>query len=123
MPSLRSPIRGAGFRPPANLVLKHVPSGLPLLIEADPQNPYDSNAIKVLVAKSDLAPYAESFSEALADFGVDKEEFFSDESPLWLAFIAKEETSLWHNALASGQDLSPSLGFAPDGKPLILCEV
>ncbi len=123
MPSLRSPIRGAGFHPPANLVLKHSPSGLPLLIEADPSNPYDSNAIKVLVAKEALAPFAESFAETLADFGVDKDEFFEDESPLWLAFIAKEETSLWHNALASGQPLAPTLGFAADGKPLILCEV
>ena len=47
--TLRSPIVGAHFRPPARLVLAALAGGTTLRLEPEPENPYDPNAIKVLV--------------------------------------------------------------------------
>lgn len=47
MPSL--PIVGARFRPPAQEVLQLLPANYPLILRREPENPYDENAIKVLM--------------------------------------------------------------------------
>lgn len=46
---------GAHFRPPAKLILECLPSGAPLSLIAEPDNPYDSNAVQVNVQLSEVA--------------------------------------------------------------------
>lgn len=52
--SLTGVLVGAHFRPPAKLILECLPSGAPLSLIAEPDNPYDSNAIQVHVKLSSV---------------------------------------------------------------------
>lgn len=47
------PIVGARFRPPAEDVLNLLPAGTALLLRRQPENPYDENAIQVLLVWQD----------------------------------------------------------------------
>lgn len=42
------------FNPPAKQMLEHLPSGAKLVLQPDPQNPYDEKAIRVLVSRSEV---------------------------------------------------------------------
>jgi hypothetical protein len=44
-----SPLVGAHFRPPAKAILAALPAATPLILEREHNNPYDPNAVKVLV--------------------------------------------------------------------------
>jgi len=69
------PIVGAHYRPPAKAILAALPGGTPLLLRAEPTNPYDSNAIMVLLdprhipeeCKEDLATRCEGYGTDLSD--------------------------------------------------------
>lgn len=47
--TLTSLLVGSHFVPPAKVLLAHLPAGVKLLLEPDPSNPYDENAIVVLI--------------------------------------------------------------------------
>lgn len=47
--SLSIPLVGMHFRPPAKEVLSILPTGTPLILTPEPSNPYDPNAVSVLV--------------------------------------------------------------------------
>lgn len=49
MITLTAPIVGAHFRPPAKDILNLLPGGARLLLQREPDNPYDSAAVKVLL--------------------------------------------------------------------------
>lgn len=49
MAKLFSILVGAHFVPPAKFFLEHLPAGTSLRLEPDPENPYDENAIVVMV--------------------------------------------------------------------------
>lgn len=61
---LTSLLVGGYHRPPAKLLLEHLPGGTPLLLQPEPDNPYDSSAIKVFIEPL-MIP--ESQHSALAD--------------------------------------------------------
>src|ERR1700678_2710237 len=50
MPTHTCPIVGAHFRPPAKSILSALPNSCPLRLRPEPDNPYDSNALQVLVS-------------------------------------------------------------------------
>jgi hypothetical protein len=50
----QSLIVGAFFRPPAKLLLEHLPAGASLKLVPEPENPYDEHALQVWARSSDL---------------------------------------------------------------------
>lgn len=49
-----SPLVGMHFRPPAKLVLKALPGGVALRLQAEPDNPYDAGAVQVWASPRDM---------------------------------------------------------------------
>lgn len=45
---------GMHFRPPAKIILQSLPSGSPVKLKPEPENPYDENAVAVYVRSSDI---------------------------------------------------------------------
>ncbi len=89
-------IVGARFRPPAAGLLSVLGSGSGLLVRLEPSNPYDPNALQVLVATSTLAKLPISqLQSACEGFGVGAEELCGANAP-----------SEWH------------LGYVPRGEAL-----
>jgi len=113
---MKSPIVGMHFRPPASIVLKHLRSGGPIILEAEPSNQYDSNAIKVLVPKHSI-PASQELKDLLPGFGIDPEEFFESEEPLFLGYIARTDTEGWHNEM-DGEPIAAILAFDASNKPI-----
>lgn len=114
---ISSPIRGMHFHPPAKVIIQHAAAGLPLILQPDPENPYDSSAIKVLVAKSELGAMREILDYSFPDMGLDPEEWWGEDADevAFLGFIGKEFTSDWHGVLGAA---TPILAFDGAGKPL-----
>lgn len=83
-------ILGAHFRPPAKLIFQYLPAGQILLLEPEPDNPYDANAIKVMLQSSDL-PSDPEFIDNLQSFGHDIEELRA-RSAIHLAYIERGRT-------------------------------
>ena len=54
MTDLLVPLVGAYFRPPAQQLLRHLPSGTELVLEPEPENPHDPNAIAVYTRSSSI---------------------------------------------------------------------
>lgn len=81
------PIVGARFRPPAQEVLDNLPAGAKLLLRRQPDNPYDGNAVQVMLnfdAVADL-PDSTRVSHVLIDH-----EKLPQDFPLHLGFIPRE---------------------------------
>lgn len=103
-------IVGAYHRPPALLILQHLPTGQLLSLAAEPDNPYDANAIKVMLASSAL-PQDTDFSEQLASYGHDLESLQSS-GPIHLGYIERGRTQDLKNATLA------LLSFDGKGQPL-----
>ena len=52
--AIKVAIVGAHFRPPAKVILAHLPARCALRIRPEPTNPYDEWALQVLVASADI---------------------------------------------------------------------
>jgi hypothetical protein len=89
MIELRSLLVGAHFRPPAKLILAHLPAGTSLVLDPEPDNPYDEHAIRVLV---DAGEIPESEYEALTDelpaMGEDLDELLAQPDLIHLGYVA-----------------------------------
>jgi len=76
------PIVGAFFRPPAKTILKLLDAGHELVLDPEPENPYDSDAIKVGVRLNTIM-IAESAVETVRDelmrYGATWEDLQKDE--------------------------------------------
>lgn len=101
------PIVGAFYRPPAKILLDHLPVGQPLTLSAEPDNQYDPNAVAVWLNAVELPLAAqESLEQVLPQFG------FSIDQVLSQGF--------WHLGYIP-KDLAASLksaGIVPDGKTI-----
>lgn len=103
------PIVGTFFRPAGKAMLQELASGASLELVPEPDNPYDANAIKVMVRVSAL-PRAdtEGLQAAVEGYGLDLAVLLSQD--FFLGYIAKTHT----------QHATPgpaTLSFAADGKP------
>ena len=103
-------ILGSHFRPPAKLIFQYLASGTVLLLEPEPDNPYDANAIKVMLPSSDL-PSDPEFIDNLSSFGHDIEELHS-RGTIHLAYIERGRTGDFQGVT---QIL---LSFGPKGQPM-----
>src|SRR5258706_6686427 len=129
---LQSLLVGAHFRPPAKQVLAHLPVGAELILQREPENPYDVGAIKVLV---DLVEVAEgqrgALDEALTGTGVDLVELLEAEEPLQLGYVisaTNKKLANWASNLAVGEFMDRGacvarLGFTAEGEPLVVTEL
>lgn len=59
---------GMHFRPPAKLILAELPSGTRLNLVPEPDNPYDAEAVKVIIQTSELKHALESILSQSEEF-------------------------------------------------------
>jgi len=110
------PIVGAHYRPPAKAILEHLSPGTELHLQAEPQNPYDENAIMVLLSPSDLPQAEEFWSLCEANFGITEEDLAG--APIHLGYIPKVDTHMVHPTLQDGLG-SGTFTITAAGKPAI----
>lgn len=134
MPTLTTLLVGSHFRPPAKVILENIPAGTPLSFEPEPENPYDSAAVKVLLTPTDIPERChERLGAAMEGFGADLAEVLEG-PPVFLGYVAKsggkplQGTDYVGNqeigtALAdfgeTWTDLTGTLGFSPTGAPTV----
>ena len=140
---LLAPIVGAYYRPPAAAILKFLPINTPLVLDPEPDNPHDPNAIKVCIEAERLEVIIASMTpERLEQFGLD---LFSvgwsievlllkcgetvEAEGAWgaahlfhLGYIPRADAPSWLSALAGSPDHTAVLSFSPEGKPLCKLE-
>lgn len=116
---------GAHFRPPAKLVLSALPNGTPLTLRAEPDNPYDEQAIAVYVAVDEVPEGEhEQLAEQLPSCGWTLEQLLS-EGELQLGYLAAEgnkQLTKYQLTCCNKHFVGRSHGllrFAPDGQPMI----
>ena len=95
--TLTCPIVGSHFRPPAKQLLTVLPVGSALVLRPEPDNPYDENAIQVLVSVASTYPVAKwaVLATALAGTGFEPQDLIDREAiegPLQLGYIPKSGT-------------------------------
>lgn len=134
--TMTSLLVGAHFRPPAKALLTALPAGTPLELDPEPDNPYDGDAIAVLVTIEALEKAipggvdSPALSEALASQGYDPGDILGQ--PRWqLGYIAASGNKALRGRgdLASNQQFlgvmsaSPSwtakLSWGPNGEPQV----
>lgn len=133
MTTLTSLLVGAHFRPPAKQVLANLPSGAELVLSPEPENPYDPNALRVLVWPGEIPEVMHSsLDEALQGTGHDLGELLASEEPFWLGYVAASGGKpLTKAALSAGNkeflalmaaspDHSAKLAFDAAGLPLVM---
>ncbi len=134
MTEISAPLVGAHFRPPAEIVLKYLPAGATLSLDPEPENPYDEQAVRVLVSPSELPlPIDLELETDLPNFGTDVEELLQLEE-IWLGYIAasggKPLAKLqqrYPELVGNGEvlaaltqpDARATLAFASGGEPLV----
>jgi hypothetical protein len=103
-PSLLAPIAGAFHRPPAKQVLQALPSGAKLILQPEPENPWDALAVKVLVDVGDAITIQQfpGLQAALDGTGVEAHELISSHEPLQLGYIAASQGKPLAKAKAAG---------------------
>lgn len=87
--SIIFPIVGAHFRPPAKAILASLPSGQELWLRPEPTNPYDENAVQVLL-RTESIPNECWENLILQASGMGFDEAALRAEPLWhLGYIPK----------------------------------
>ena len=89
--TLISLLVGAHFRPPAKLLLGHLPSGARVTLEPEPDNPYDEHAVKVWISPDEIpATEHEALAAELPGFGMSLEELLAT-SRVHLGYVAASD--------------------------------
>jgi hypothetical protein len=115
---------GAHFRPPAKLLLQHLPAGCELTLRAEPTNSYDPKAIQVVLRTSQIPEgQYEALQAELPSMGFSLEDVLGQFE--WhLGYIADSDgkacaqSGLPGNREAAGAT-SGRLAFGPKGEPQI----
>lgn len=135
-----SPLIGVFFRPGARFIMPLLAQGTQLILAPEPDNPYDTGAIKVLIdlastfsLGSDSPTYDNDFLQSGLDpFGVSLDDIIDNEEPFFLGYIARQFPKKGLEANSPGDfvyntepgiaDAKASLAFASNGHPLIKLE-
>ena len=115
------PIVGAHFRPPAKGILQALPLGHTMNLKAEPENPYDPNAIAVWVSSDSLADLPQANRSTMATlcmgYGYDWETLMGE--PAWhFGYVPRNFTSLVHPRLVDGK-LDLPLTSSSTGAPAL----
>ena len=93
---------GMHFRPPAKLVLEELPKGTALKLDPEPENPHDSQAVKVLwTVQAEALPS----DEVLIGSGSSQSDLL-DRGDLQLGYLAREGNKDLTRLKASGLTMS-----------------
>lgn len=115
------PIVGAAYRPPAVAILGSLPAGASLLLRPEPGNPYDPNAVMVVITVEMLREYAdpEELSLRLEGFGMADEAVLNepDGHEFHLGYIAKTFAASLAPLMA-GSVWPAELMFSGNGNPM-----
>ena len=108
---------GSYHRPPAKSILEHLPTGAPLVLQAEPENPYDAGAIKVLLDPADAIPKEQyqPLADKLPLQGYTLEQVMSG-GPLQLGYLAAtggKPLAKGQQAIGQGLSLAGNSEFAP----------
>ena len=129
---------GDHFRPPAKLLLAHLPSGCELGLEPEDSNPYDEEAVRVMLdprlIPDSQYPALEDETSGLPTMGFTLEQVMST-GPMQLGYIPKTGGKPLLTAQAGDpglvgnhevrealmhSDHKATLAFGPDGKARVL---
>lgn len=140
--TMSAPLVGVHYRQGGALWLRYLPKGATLWLEPEPENAYDSNAVKVMVEPSAVQElHRAALCREMPGSGLDPTEFFVDvesEVPrprvggvisdhpdsaaprFFLGYIARTHSEAVTTGLAQG-GLAPeaTLGFDLKGKPVV----
>lgn len=144
MITLKSPIVGSQFRPPAALLLRILPTNHPLYIELEPLNEHDPDAIRVMLSLSTLDLDNEQISNILTQTNLTAQsaiEDFANSNALHIGYVARSSNprscqidnrpcpgnyeiinALTHNKSVDPLKLwrySANLTFSMSGQPLV----
>lgn len=143
-PQLVAPIVGAQFRPPALLLLRVLPTNHPLILEAEPSNEHDPDAIRVLLNHTTLDLDNEEIGKILSNAHLSNQSAIEDwvnRQELHIGYVAKSSNprscqidnhpsignTEIHNALIHSKAVKPLttwrhpavLTFSMSGQPLV----
>jgi hypothetical protein len=123
-----APIVGMSFRPPAAEVMRNLPGGTELLIQRQPENPYDENACAVFLFGFCEGGQHGELHSSLIEQQTDPDERAKYVDPLMLGFIDSKKTGKAKelSQFLLGQEIEsiPSaLSFSMDGKPQIEIDI
>ena len=126
MPKLDAPIVGIHFRPPAKDVLAQLGSGTALLLQREPNNAYDENAVMVLLPGFGENGLHADLAAGLLATGNWPEEAFTN--PLHIGYVDAAKTGMAKMfAQVMDENDTPSvmakLAFDPAGKPIVETEL
>lgn len=114
------PIVGAFHRPPAKAIQDSLPLGHPLELVAEPDNPYDENAVMVLVTTESLANLDPGIlahmRSQVESFGYDLDAIIEDLLNVQLGYIPRVMTHEVLPRLVEGK-LPAKVTFTSAGKP------
>ena len=117
-------IVGAHFRPPAKAILAGITQGTKLFLRAEPTNPFDPNAIQVLLNPKNLNPDDEqNLNSELSGFGKDYSDLFT-QSDWHLGYIRKEIAKVLRESgiIQPNQEYEVEFLINFSGKPMISLE-
>lgn len=130
--SLTGLLVGEHFRPPAKRILASLPAGARLSLQAEPENQYDPDAIKVLVDPKEIpeSQFA-ALDQDLPEMGATLEQVMSG-GLVFLGYIARSGGKpLRGTEYVGNQEFSEAmcdqsritkLGFSPEGKGTVTVE-
>lgn len=107
-PRLVAPIVGAQFRPPALLLLRVLPSQHPLILESEPSNEHDPDAIRVLLSHKTLDLDNEQIAQILSNAHLSNQTATDDwvnRQILHIGYVARSS-----NSRSCQIDNRPSMG-------------
>jgi hypothetical protein len=121
MPQTLFPIVGSFFRPPAKALISVLPMDTPLILLAEPDNPYDPNAVAVWLNMSTIPEELDpQLEEALAPFGFDLTHIRGEEN-LHLGYIPKEKAKELRQAevIPNEGQVSVTFALSASGSPMV----
>lgn len=138
MNTLTGVLVGAHFRPPAKLILECLPAGASLQLVAEPDNPYDPQAVQVFTNLGNVPASQHSrLEQDLPKYGWDLDEFLQRADTgetIHLGYIAASKNKILlelsdcvaNSVFVAAQeqiqwcDCMITLGFTANGAPLVI---
>lgn len=112
------PIVGMFYRPPAKALLEILPQGTALTLRPEPTNPYDSNAVMVILRSADIPEKAhEVLRGTLPNYGHTIEDVLA-QSEWHLGYVPRTSAVFLAPELG-GAAASAELTYAADGAPQV----
>lgn len=118
----RYPIVGAFYRPPAQALLSVLPSGAPLMLRAEPDNPADPNAVAVWLKTSTIPSAAhETLEENVEGYGFALDAILA-EAEWHLGYIPRTFAAQLraNDTVPLGASIPAAFAISADGSPRVV---